>query len=32
MDQKTTYDDFVKTLASVKKTGCERVFINTPTG
>jgi len=31
-DQKTTYADFVKTLASVKKSGCQRVFINNPTG
>jgi beta-lactamase regulating signal transducer with metallopeptidase domain len=32
MDQKTTYDDFVKTLAQVKKAGAERVFINNPAG
>jgi biopolymer transport protein ExbD len=32
MDKKTTYDDFVKTLASVKKSGCQRVFIDNPTG
>ena len=32
MDQETTYDDFVKTLAGVKKAGAQRVFVNNPAG
>jgi beta-lactamase regulating signal transducer with metallopeptidase domain len=32
MDQMTTYDDFVQTLARVKKAGAERVLINNPAG
>ncbi|MGD8414831.1 MAG: M56 family metallopeptidase [Candidatus Latescibacterota bacterium] len=32
MDGKTTYDDFVKTLSTVKKTGCQRIFVNNPIG
>lgn len=32
MDYETRYGDFVDALAHVKQAGCERVFINHPTG